>query len=367
MLGSALALTSTKRRKRRPTMPLHADPQESAVPCIIVSSEGFERILAMLILWRSIPCLSKEWTNLECTWSPTASVLPWNTLSSLTYGFFEATLLQVKKAMLGCCRSARVFSTASESFNCVVSFCFLCFGLVCVCVCVLLCFLCVLAWSAFLCALFCFAWCGLVRVCLRVICFVIFCFLCFALVGFGLVCVCVCVFCCVFFVFWLGRLFYVRCFVLFGAGWSVCVCVSFVLLFFVFFALLWLVSVWCVCVCVCVFCCVFFVFWLGRLFYVRCFVLFGAGWSVCVCVSFVLLFFVFFALLWLVSVWCVCVCVLLCFLCVLAWSAFLCALFCFVWCGLVRVCLRVICFVVFCFLCFALVGFGLVRGGKVLR
>ena len=55
-------------------------------------------------------------------------------------------------------------------------------------------------------------------------------------------------------VFWLGLLS-VRRFVLFGAGWSVCVCcVSFVLLFFFvfcvmgwfgFFALLWLVPVWC--------------------------------------------------------------------------------------------------------------------------
>ena len=115
------------------------------------------------------------------------------------------------------------------------AFCTLfCFGLVCVCV--LFCFfcfdlvcVCVLAGSAF-CTLFCF---GLVCVC------VLFCFFCF-----DLVCVCV---------FWLGLLS-VRRFVLFGAGWSVCVlCVVCLVVFFVFcvmgwfgfFALLWLVPVWC--------------------------------------------------------------------------------------------------------------------------
>ena len=74
-----------------------AEPKEVVSPHI-------EPILPMLILWRSTPCLSNKWRSLECTWSPTASVFPWNTLSSLTYGFFEATLLQVKKAVLGCCQ-----------------------------------------------------------------------------------------------------------------------------------------------------------------------------------------------------------------------------------------------------------------------
>ena len=69
-----------------------------------VVSPHLEPILPMLILWRSILCLSNKWRSVECTWSPTASVFPWNTLSSLTYGFFEATLLQVKRTVLGWCQ-----------------------------------------------------------------------------------------------------------------------------------------------------------------------------------------------------------------------------------------------------------------------
>ena len=76
--------------------------------------------------------------------------------------------------------------------------------------------MCVLAGSAF-CTLFCF---GLVCVC------VLFCFFCF-----DLVCVCV---------FWLGLLS-VRRFVLFGAGWSVCVlCVVCLVVFcFLCYGLVW--------------------------------------------------------------------------------------------------------------------------------
>ena len=87
-----------------------------------------------------------------------------------------------------------------------VLFCFFCFDLVCVCV---------LAGSAF-CTLFCF---GLVCVC-------VFCFASFVLIW----SVCVCV-------FWLGLLS-VRRFVLFGAGWSVCVlCVVCLVVFL--FSVLW--------------------------------------------------------------------------------------------------------------------------------
>jgi len=129
----------------------------------------------------------------------------------------------------------------------------------------------------------------------------------------------------------------------------VCVCVCFAL--FPLFPLFWLG--------VCVFCFASFVliwsvcvFWLGLLS-VRCFVL---VWCVCVCVLFC--FFCFDL---------VCVCV-----CVLAGSAF-CTSFCFVWCGLVRVCvLCVVCLVVFLFSvlwvglvslpCFGWFRFGVGRG-----